>query len=124
MNEVEKALDYCKGRIKSFEKVIESNNFFLQDPTMESDKKRLKLEIEIEKATKKISHYTAMHNALEKQIKKKVIVETEDDREYIDFICPYCENTIEQARKGQKYNLYKPKYHDNCGQALDWSETK
>lgn len=51
---------------------------------------------------------------------KAVIVETETDREFVDYICPRCKMTISQKRKGQKYGLYQPKYHDECGQWLSW----
>ena len=51
-----------------------------------------------------------------------VIVNDEPDREYIDYICPRCKNTISQRRRGQRMEtVYQCKYHDNCGQRVDWS---
>lgn len=53
---------------------------------------------------------------------KPVIIQTEDSREYIDYICPKCKEIISQQRKGQKYGIYKPKYHAECGQCLNWEK--
>ena len=51
-----------------------------------------------------------------------VLVDDELDREYIDYICPRCKNTISQRRRGQRMEtVYQCKYHDNCGQRVDWS---
>lgn len=50
-----------------------------------------------------------------------VLVNDEPDREYIDYICPRCKNTISQRRRGQRMEtVYQCKYHDNCGQRVDW----
>ena len=52
-----------------------------------------------------------------------ILVLDEPDREYIDYICPKCKNTISQRRRGQLMrNVYQCKYHDNCGQRVDWSD--
>ena len=59
---------------------------------------------------------------LQKMQEKPVIVSTARDREYIDYICPYCHDTITQRRKGQKEGLYRPNYHDSCGQRLNWEK--
>lgn len=51
-----------------------------------------------------------------------VLVNAEPDREYIDYICPRCKETISQRRQGQSMStVYQCKYHDNCGQRVDWS---
>ena len=51
-----------------------------------------------------------------------VLVNDEPDREYIDYICPRCKNPISQRRRGQRMEtVYKCKFHDNCGQRVDWS---
>ena len=55
---------------------------------------------------------------------KDVIVSTDDDREYIDYTCPKCGDIISQRRKGQKKGVYQPKYHDSCGQQLDWTRVE
>ena len=50
-----------------------------------------------------------------------ILVLDEPDREYIDYICPKCKNTISQRRRGQLMrDVYQCKYHDNCGQRVDW----
>ena len=50
-----------------------------------------------------------------------ILVLDEPDREYIDYICPKCKNTISQRRRGQLMrDVYQCKYHDNCGQQVDW----
>ena len=49
-----------------------------------------------------------------------VLVNDEPDREYIDYICPRCKNTISQRRRGQRMEtVYQCKFHDNCGQRVD-----
>lgn len=51
-----------------------------------------------------------------------VLVDDELDREYIDYICPRCKNIISQRRRVQRMEtVYQCKYHDNCGQRVDWS---
>lgn len=51
-----------------------------------------------------------------------VLVNDEPDREYIDYICPRCKDTISQRRRGQRMEtVYQCKFHDNCGQRVDWS---
>ena len=51
-----------------------------------------------------------------------VLVKDEPDREYIDYICPRCKSIISQRRRGQSMSMvYQCKYHDNCGQRVDWS---
>lgn len=64
-------------------------------------------------------------SALEKQIPKKVITETEDDREFIDYLCPSCRVTLQQKYKQSKIStIYKYKHCPDCGQALYWSDTE
>jgi len=55
-------------------------------------------------------------------VRAKVIVETEDDREYIDYICPNCKSIIDQRRKGQRIGFYTPHFHADCGMALEWED--
>ena len=51
-----------------------------------------------------------------------ILVLDEPDREYIDYICPRCKSIISQRRRGQRMEtMYKCKFHDNCGQRVDWS---
>ena len=51
-----------------------------------------------------------------------VLVNDEQGREYIDYICPRCKGIISQRRRGQRMEtVYKCKFHDNCGQRVDWS---
>ena len=54
-----------------------------------------------------------------------VLVDDEPSREYIDYICPRCRETISQRRRGQSMSMvYQCKYHDNCGQRVDWTNPK
>ena len=54
-----------------------------------------------------------------------VLVNDEPDREYIDYICPRCKDIISQRRRGQKMEtMYQCKYHDNCGQYVDWNNSQ
>ena len=50
-----------------------------------------------------------------------VLVNDETGREYIDYICPRCKDIISQRRRGQRMEtVYQCKFHDNCGQRVDW----
>ena len=54
-----------------------------------------------------------------------VLVNDEPDREYIDYICPRCKDIISQRRRGQRMEtVYQCKYHDNCGQCVDWNNSQ
>ena len=54
-----------------------------------------------------------------------VLVNDEPGREYIDYICPRCRDIISQRRRGQRTEtVYQCKYHDNCGQHVDWSNPR
>lgn len=54
-----------------------------------------------------------------------VLVNDEPDRAYIDYICPRCKRIISQSRRGQRMKtVYQCKYHDNCGQRVDWTNPK
>ena len=67
--------------------------------------------------------------ALNKQIAKKIIEQTEEDREFIDYICPNCKTTLQQkmkscfAQRFHKTTVYKYRYCLHCGQALWWGDT-
>lgn len=64
--------------------------------------------------------------ALEKQIPKKLIVDSEICH-YVDcqyFFCPYCRNHIITRLDGDLIAGRKQKCCDKCGQALDWSDIK
>ena len=59
--------------------------------------------------------------ALEKQVKKPIIIETEIDREFEDYICPNCKNILQQKLKCSKTQMvYKYIFCHHCGQALGW----
>lgn len=50
-----------------------------------------------------------------------VLVNDEQGREYIDYICPRCKGIISKRRRGQRMEtVYQCKFHDNCGQRVDW----
>ena len=54
-----------------------------------------------------------------------VLINDEPDREYIDYICPKCKDIISQRRRGQRMEtVYQCKFHDNCGQRVDWSDPR
>lgn len=54
----------------------------------------------------------------------KVLIETEDDRNFEDYVCPSCKYTLQQRAKGAiRISIFKYKYCHNCGQKLDWSDT-
>ncbi len=56
-------------------------------------------------------------------MKKPLDVEIfdEEGREYIDYVCPKCKETITQARKDARtVILAVRKYHEDCGQPLRW----
>ena len=77
-----------------------------------------------------ISPYTVQNYAMDHPITVDlpneplpVLVNDEPDREFIDYICPRCKDTISQRRRGQcMETVYQCKYHDNCGQRVDWSD--
>ena len=67
--------------------------------------------------------YKNIVNALEKQIPKHIEEQTEDDREFIDYVCPNCKTTLQQKMKGAtRTTIYKYKHCIFCGQSLDWSD--
>ena len=69
----------------------------------------------------KIEYEQALYDgaqALEKQIPKKVILGY-DERDSI--CCPNCKGEIAEM---DDYDYYKHNYCPDCGQALDWSDTK
>lgn len=41
-------------------------------------------------------------DAVNKQIEQDVIMVTEDDREFEDYVCPNCKTTLEQLHKNSK----------------------
>lgn len=71
---------------------------------------------EVEREVKEAPTLTPANEAL------PVLVNDETGREYIDYICPRCKDIISQRRRGQRMEtVYQCKYHDNCGQRVDWS---
>ena len=62
-------------------------------------------------------------DALEKQMPKHIEEQTEDDREFIDYVCPNCKTTLQQKMKGAtRTTIYKYKHCIFCGQSLDWND--
>lgn len=56
-------------------------------------------------------------------LKKPLDVEIfdEEGREYIDYVCPKCKETITQVRKDARTMILAVrKYHEDCGQPLRW----
>lgn len=70
------------------------------------------------------SNGTRSTNFTLEPVRVRPIIETEDESgipyEFIHYRCLNCGRIFTQEYKGQKENLYRPKYHDECGQALDW----
>lgn len=65
-----------------------------------------------------------IRTCIEKQIPQKVIEQTEDDREFIDYVCPCCKTTLQQKMKcAKRITIHKAKCCNECGQALDWSDS-
>lgn len=61
--------------------------------------------------------------ALDKQRPKHIEEQTEDDRQFIDYVCPNCKTTLQQKMKGAtRTTIYKYKYCHYCGQCLDWND--
>ena len=59
--------------------------------------------------------------ALEKQVQKHIEEQTEEDREFIDYVCPNCKTTLQQKMKGAtRTTIFKYKYCHWCGQYLEW----
>ena len=86
-------------------------------------------QIQIEgKAVRMANFFEGLHianNALEKQIPKKPIKKTEfSSYEYVSYRCPICNQHFLSKVEGEFVAGTKPKYCYNCGQALDWSDTK
>lgn len=82
-------------------------------------------------ALEEIQQYRALgtvkelREAREKRRTKKIIINTEDDRQYEDYICPNCKNILQQRPKGATAIIIKPfKYCWDCGQAIDWSDAE
>lgn len=60
---------------------------------------------------------------LKKRTPQKPIIESAHYVDFDDFLCPFCKNKIISRLDG-KWTVGKPqKYCDECGQALDWSDT-
>lgn len=70
-----------------------------------------------------LERLTAENAALREKVPtpRDVIILDEDGREYIDYICPKCKETITQARKDVRTMILATrKYHEECGQPLKW----
>lgn len=73
-----------------------------------------------------IEALNTVKTAVEKQIPKKLIVDSEIYH-YVDcqyFFCPYCRNHIISRLDGDLIAGRKQQYCDKCGQALDWGDIK
>ena len=70
--------------------------------------------------------YVHALGALNQASAEKVITNPQDDDgieyEFVHHICPNCLEIITQERPVQTSGLYRPRYHQDCGQHLDWSE--
>lgn len=58
---------------------------------------------------------------LEKQMPEKIILNSEEGREYEDYICPNCKDILRQRRKlATAIMVHEYKFCPDCGQKLDW----
>ena len=57
--------------------------------------------------------------AVDKQIGECMLMETEDDREFEDYLCPKCRTTLQQVHKNsrKKYVAFWP-HCQHCGQKI------
>ena len=62
--------------------------------------------------------------ALEKQVPKKPIIDKANLTDFQTFHCPSCDKKIISRLDGEWIAGRLQKYCDNCGQALDWSDTE
>lgn len=68
-----------------------------------------------------VMHLNAVSPLTQPNESLPVLVNDEQGREYIDYICPRCKGIISQRRRGQRMEtVYQCKFHDNCGQRVDW----
>lgn len=57
--------------------------------------------------------------AVDKQIGESLIMETADDREFEDYMCPNCKTTLEQVHKNSKKKYVTCWPHcQHCGQKI------
>lgn len=61
--------------------------------------------------------------ALEKQMPKKPITDSTHYAGFEEFLCPSCKKRIISRLDGDWLAGRLQKYCDECGQALDWSDT-
>lgn len=61
---------------------------------------------------------------IEKQIPKKPIIGKANFIDFQDFCCPSCNKKIITKIDGEWIAGRLQKYCDDCGQALDWSDTE
>lgn len=85
--------------------------------------RRIKTEETHERCIDRHKAFDLAIEALEKQIPKHIEEQTEEDREFIDYVCPNCKTTLQQKMKGAtRTTIYKYKHCIFCGQSLDWND--
>lgn len=67
-----------------------------------------------------IETYREAISALQKQIPEKPKVEGTDEQD--DYFCPSCKERLYTIGDSVYWDM-KPKYCEECGQALDWSSS-
>lgn len=65
--------------------------------------------------------YKLIREALEKQIPRKCRIKSAEKLQ--TFYCPTCEQVVVSRIENEWLAGRLQKYCDNCGQALDWSDT-
>ena len=67
------------------------------------------------------NHYACAFLALEKSIYKKPIDKSLNKKDWHIMCCPTCKRVFWNSGE---FVHYQPHYCENCGQALDWSDTE
>lgn len=129
VDEIKKSLDELRLWHKSHTNELIKNPFANQSTLIchncdHKDEYIEELEITVEEY-EQIGTTDECRAAREKMKPKKIILNSEPDREYEDYICPSCKDILQQRRKGATAILiYHFKHCPNCGQALDWTESE
>lgn len=79
--------------------------------------------LEYQLTTDDVDWLETAKEALQKQVPINIVEETEDDREFIDYVCPNCKTTLQQKNKqAKRISIYQYKHCIECGQSLKWGE--
>ena len=99
-----------KSAIEHLNEILSDDSRWKQCEECKNEHVQLKEWLEELQQYHKIGTIDEYRTVMEKRIEKMVICETEDDREYEDYICPNCKT------------ICKSKNCHYCGQALKWGD--